>query len=69
MMRTYEFLPVEQIPTVYKRTKNQKLLEDFLASGMPACELKINDTAKKTGIQLACICEPFFSAGNGDFTP
>ena len=59
MTRAYEFLPVEQIPNVYKRTKNQQLLEDFLASGMPACELKINDTAKKPASNLRSAAKHF----------
>jgi hypothetical protein len=48
----YEFVKVDYVPTFYKKVKNQKILEDFLATGMDVCELKLECMTKNCAANL-----------------
>ena len=52
MEKYYEFVKVDYVPKFYKRMKNQKILEDFLATGMDVCELKLERLPKTCAANL-----------------
>lgn len=48
----YEFVKADCVPKFYKKVKNQKLLEDFLETGMDVCELKMERMPKTCAANL-----------------
>lgn len=52
MENHYEFVKVDYVPRFYKKLKNQKILEDFLASGMDVCALKLERMPKNCAASL-----------------
>jgi hypothetical protein len=48
----YEFVKVDYVPKFYKKVKNQKILENFLATGMDVCELKLERMPKNCAASL-----------------
>lgn len=48
----YEFVKTDYVPKFYKRMKNQKILEDFLETGLTVCELKIDPMPKNCAANL-----------------
>lgn len=47
-----EFVKVDYVPRFYKKMKNQKILEDFLETGMDVCELKMERMPKTCAANL-----------------
>ncbi len=45
-MKNYQFIPINELPKTYKKTKNQELLEAFVDSGIEICELKLEPGTK-----------------------
>lgn len=52
MEKYCEFVKVDYVPRFYKKMKNQKILEDFLATGMDVCELKMERMPKTCAANL-----------------
>lgn len=48
----YEFVKVDYVPKFYKKVKNQKILEDFLETGLTVCELKMERLPKTCAANL-----------------
>ena len=48
----YEFVKTDYVPKCCKKMKNQKILKDFLATGMDVCELKMDKMPKSYAANL-----------------
>lgn len=52
MEKYCEFVKVDYVPRFYKKVKNQKILEYFLATDMDVCELKLERMPKNCAASL-----------------
>ena len=55
----YEFVKVDYVPKFYKKMKNQKILEDFLETGMDVCELKLDKKPKNCAANMRATAQRY----------
>ena len=55
----YEFVKTDCVPKFYKKVKSQKILEDFLETGMDVCELKLDKMPKNCAANMRATAQRY----------